>query len=92
MATGALAQTTRESISVNYVSAELNTREGAEALYTRIKRAAKLVCHQPNIRELSEYRLYQQCYDRAVDAAVARVHSTELTALHHTKSQRGATG
>ena len=92
MATGALAETITESMIVKYVPGELNTREGAEAVYKRIKRAARLVCHQPAIHQLTEYTLYQQCFDHAVDAAVANAHSTELTALHHTRMQRAATG
>jgi UrcA family protein len=92
LATGAVPETTTQSISLNYVSAELNTPQGAEALYTRIKRAAQIVCHQVNIRELHEYMLYKQCYDRAVDAAVAKVDSGRLTALHRSKTQHPTTG
>lgn len=90
MATAAVAQEPRDSVSVSYVAADLAQPEGAEALYQRIQRAAKSVCHQPSIRELPEYRLYQQCFDRAVDAAVAKVDSSALTALHHSKTHSSA--
>ena len=86
----AIADTTVESVRVSYVAEDLATPQGAAALYRHIKRAARLVCHQPNISAWDEYTLYQQCYDRAVDSAVAEVDSTALTALHH--RQRGAAG
>jgi UrcA family protein len=89
MTTGAIAGTTTDSINVSYVTADVSTSEGAQALYEHIQRAAKLVCHEPNIRELTEYRVYQKCFDRAVDAAVAKVDSSALTALHRNKTQRG---
>jgi UrcA family protein len=87
----AVAQTmTTESVSVSYVAADLGTESGADALYRRIRRAAKLVCHEPDIRELAKYRNYRQCYDGAVDAAVAKVDATALTALH--RRARGPAG
>ena len=92
MATGANAGATTDSINVSYVTADVATTEGAQALYQHLQRAAKLVCHEPNIRELDAYRLYQKCFDRAVDAAVAKVDSSALTALHRSKTQRTAAG
>jgi UrcA family protein len=91
MASGAIARTTTESMNVRYVAADLNTPDGAEKLYQRIRRAARLVCHEPNVRELDEYRLYQQCFDRAVDDAVAKVNSRALTALHRSRTQQHGT-
>jgi UrcA family protein len=92
VATGAVAKTTVDSLDVKYVAADLATPKGTEKLYTHIKRAARIVCHEPNVRELTEYRLFQECYDRAVDAAVAKVNSTALTALHRNKTQHGTAG
>jgi UrcA family protein len=92
MATGAIAEPTSDSISVRYVSTELTTPEGARALYTHIRRAAKLVCHEPDIRDLAGYRIYQECYEQAVDAAVTKVDSTAVTALHRGKNGHSAAG
>jgi UrcA family protein len=86
MATSAFADAPSESINVSYVAADLATPRGAEKVYQHIQRAARLVCDKPDLRELERYRLYQQCYDRAVDGAVAKVNSTALTALHRSKS------
>jgi UrcA family protein len=92
MAAGASAEPTLDAISVSYVSTDVSTPEGAQALYAHIQRAAKLVCHEPDVRELAQNRLYQQCFARAVDAAVAKVDSNALTALHHSKGWRSAAG
>jgi UrcA family protein len=85
-ATGAVAgETLESSVRVSYVAADLTRPESAEALYRRIRRAAKMVCDEPDIRELVKYQVYRQCFDRAVDDAVARVDATALTALHHSR-------
>ena len=78
--------------SVNYVQADLNDPASAAALYKRIQRAARLVCEQPFAREVDHYAEFKTCYDRAVDAAVANVDATALTAVHHRKTQRLAAG
>jgi UrcA family protein len=92
MATSALAEEPGDSIDVHYVATDLARPEGAEALYRHIQRAAQLVCHEPNVRaDLQRFRLYQQCYERAVDTAVAKVDSSALTALHRSKTH-GAAG
>jgi UrcA family protein len=93
LSTGAVAATeTQESVHVSYVAADLTQPDAAEALYLHIRRAARAVCHEPDIRELENYRLYQRCYARAVDNAVAKVDATALTALHRSKIQRSAAG
>lgn len=91
--TGAVAAPEVEhSIHVRYVAADLGSQDAATALYARIKRAARVVCDQPNVRELADYARFQACYDRAVDKAVANVNAGTLTALHRSKTQRLASG
>jgi UrcA family protein len=80
------------SLSVNYVQADLQDATSAEALYHRIQRAARIVCQQPNVREVDRYRVYKACYDRAVDTAVANVGATALTAVHRSHSHSQAAG
>jgi UrcA family protein len=93
MATGAIATPeSGDSRHISYVPAELTQPEAAQRLYLRIQRVARVVCHEPEMRDLSRYRVYQQCYDRAVDNAVANVNATALTALHRSKTQRNAAG
>jgi UrcA family protein len=93
MATGAIATAqAQDSIHLSYVTADLTGPEGAEVLYLHIQRAARTVCHAPDIRELKALAQYQRCYDRAVDDAVAKVGASALTALHRSKTQRNAAG
>jgi UrcA family protein len=93
MTTGAIAAAqAEESIHLNYVTADVTEPEGAKRLYRRIQRAAQMVCHAPDLRELPKWEEYQRCYDRAVDDAVAKVGASALTALHRSKTQRNAAG
>jgi UrcA family protein len=93
MATAAVAAGEAEdSIHLTYVTTDLTRPEGAEALYWRIQRAARLVCHAPEGRDLPAWQVYHRCYDRAVDNAVEQVGASALTALHRSKTQRNAAG
>jgi len=93
LTTGAVAATeTQESVHVSYVAADLARPEAAEALYLRIQRAARAVCHEPDIRQLTDNIKYKRCYARAVENAVAKVDATALTAVHRSKMQRSAPG
>jgi UrcA family protein len=91
--TGASAATlTVKSVNVSYVAADLTRPESAQKLYVRIQRAARVVCREPDIRDLPVRPAYLQCYNQAVDNAVATVNASALTALHRSKTQRGSTG
>jgi UrcA family protein len=96
MTTGAIAAehpaVSIESIHVSYVAADLTQPEAAQKLYLQIQRAARRVCHEPSIRDLAAHAAYQQCYDRAVDDAVAKVDASALTALHRSKTQHSRVG
>jgi UrcA family protein len=93
MATGATAAArAQDSIHLGYVAADLTQPDGAKTLYLHIQRAARTVCHAPDIRELKALAQYQRCYDRAVDDAVAKVGESTLTALHRSRTQRNAAG
>jgi UrcA family protein len=90
--TGALASAPDNSLGVSYVKADLSQPASAESLYKRIQFAARTVCHEPNPHELSRFANYRLCVATAVDAAVAQVDATALTALHRSKTQRSAAG
>jgi UrcA family protein len=91
--TGASAASlTLKSVNVSYVAADLTRPESAQKLYVRIQRAARLVCSEPDVRDLPVRPAYQQCYNHAVDNAVATVNASALTALHRSKTQRGSSG
>jgi UrcA family protein len=88
----ATAPTETPSLTVNYVQSDLQDSASAEALYQRIQRAARIVCQQPNAREVDRYHLYKVCYERAVDTAVANVGATALTAVHRSHGHTQAAG
>jgi UrcA family protein len=92
--TGAIAAAlTPDEIAVSYVRADLSEPKAARSLYKRIQAAARSVCHEPSsVGELAPYMKYRQCYESAVDAAVAKVDASALTALHRSRVQRAAAG
>ena len=92
VATGANAGEFKESASVSFVAADLQTPAGAQALYRRIQSVAKRVCREPPMREMTRYYAFRMCIELAVEDAVARVRSPELTALHRSKLHYSATG
>src|SRR5438105_4570006 len=79
--TAALAAdpTAPPSLTVSYVQADLQGPAATEKLYNRIQRAARNVCQEPMLREVDRYHLYKNCYERAMDNAVANVGATALT-------------
>ncbi|MFL6602001.1 MAG: UrcA family protein [Steroidobacteraceae bacterium] len=81
-----------DSIGVSYAAADVVQPEAAKALYLHIQRAAKMVCREPDIRDLAIYSAYQQCFDRAVEDAVEKVNVSTLTALHRSKVQHSTAG
>jgi UrcA family protein len=77
---------------VSYVKSDLSNPVAAEALYKRIKAAARRVCAEPSGHELWQEAIYKQCYEKAVDDAVVKVDSDTLTALHRSRTQHLAAG
>jgi UrcA family protein len=70
------------SITVRYADLNLNTAEGVEALYARLRAAAQKVCgHEPE-RALVERIDWKTCYTQALEAAVSNVKSDHLSVLH----------
>lgn len=71
---------------VRFKDLNLNSSEGAAALYGRIKRAANQVCgHWDNV-DLSQLHAVQTCINDAVSRAVAEVNSPMLTSLYNEKT------
>jgi UrcA family protein len=69
--------------NVNYEDLNLNTLAGVSVLYTRIERAARLVCGPNN--DQSRHGQWKTCYRMAIAAAVAKVNNPLLTAIHDSK-------
>ena len=70
------------SVTLQYLSQDLETPQGASILYRRIRAAATRVCSPLESRALDRKALWDQCFNNAVANAVAAVHSETLSAYH----------
>jgi UrcA family protein len=69
------------SMVVQYNNDALATDSGTRALYRRLAQAAEEVCPNPsNTRLVSE--VVAKCRQEALTAAVSKIHSQRLAALH----------
>jgi UrcA family protein len=76
---------TRQDIRIAYEKAELASAHGQQNLYARLKNASRRICGTSNIRITGSVRNSAettQCYDDTLTAAVSRLDSPEITALH----------
>ena len=78
--------------AVRYSDLDLSRPEDAKKLYERIRVAAKVVCENYDRIELAGHRQFLQCRSSAVDAAVRKVGSDQLTAIHLGRTKRPVTG
>jgi len=70
------------SITVKFGDLNIATAEGAAALYTRIRTAARLVCSQPD--PLWNTR---SCVDKAIADAVTKVNQPALFAVYNSQNK-----
>jgi UrcA family protein len=70
---------------VSFRDLNLNSAEGIEVLYKRIRSAAHEVCADPYRYDLSEFKL-RPCIDDAMSRAIAQVNSPMLTSLYEAKT------
>jgi UrcA family protein len=70
---------------VSFRDLNLNSAEGVEVLYKRIRSAAHEVCADPLRYDLSESKL-KPCIDEAMSRAIAQINSPMLTGLYESKS------
>jgi UrcA family protein len=93
MAAGAASAARLDSdephVIVKYSNQSLETDEGVNALYRRITRAAKQVCPDASIRELSRQVKALQCQDQAIALAIRQIGNPRLAALHAVRSKNG---
>jgi UrcA family protein len=68
--------------TVGYADLDLSKPQDASQLYTRLKRAAAVVCRTLEGRELRRKQMHDACEQEALSDAVAQVDNTTLTALH----------
>ena len=79
---GTAADAAEPSITIKYSRAELATQKGTEALYARLKFAARLVCPNFDAPDLVRSVPAKACYEFALAKAVDQVQQPQLTALH----------
>lgn len=68
---------------VNFADLNVNTLAGVNVLYDRIARAARLVCAPAD--ESKHRGEFDQCYQTAIDAAIAKVNNPLLSAVHQNR-------
>jgi len=68
---------------VAYGDLNLDSEQGAKALYARLRNGAEDVCSSFEGRDLAFKKLWQSCFDSAVASAVAQINRTGLTTLHN---------
>jgi UrcA family protein len=69
-------------VAVPYADLNLAHIEGATALYTRLRAAARQVCATLESRELERTRLFNACVADALARAVAKVDQPLLSAYY----------
>src|SRR5665811_993748 len=68
------------SLAVKYSLQSLATDSGVQDLYRRITLAARKVCPENSVRDLSMQRQVEQCRDEAVARAIRQIDNSRLAA------------
>jgi UrcA family protein len=68
--------------TVTYGDLNLDTQEGANALYTRLRHAAEAVCSPFDSLDLGRKNVWRTCVGRTLTSAVAQINKPRVTALH----------
>jgi UrcA family protein len=77
------------SVVVKYSDQDLSTTSGVNEVYRRIVRAAKQVCPDVSIQDLSLQRKVAECRDQAVARAIRQIDNAQLAALYAAHSKNG---
>ena len=90
---GAAAATAGETeahrtMTVNYDDLNIHSDQGAKALYSRLRTAARRVCINFQGKELRQKEQWMNCFNESLARAVTAVNQERLTALHRSKSER----
>ena len=70
------------TMEVEYGDLNLTTSQGAKALYSRLRGAARNVCTPFEGRELRRREQWQACYNQALTKAVEQVDRETVSAMH----------
>jgi UrcA family protein len=69
--------------TVYYGDLNLESQQGAKALYYRLRSAARQVCAPYESLDLSLQSAWRSCVDYAMDGAVAKINKPMVSALHN---------
>ncbi len=69
------------SVTVDFSDLDVTGDAGATALYQRLRNAAKAVCGNRDMRNLSDSQAWRNCYREALDGAIEKVGVERLTKL-----------
>ena len=69
-------------IVVSLAGIDMSTAKGTDVVYGRIRSAAKIVCRVDESRDLGQKQRARDCFQTAVDDAVAQADRPMLSALH----------
>jgi len=72
-------------VPVHYSDLNVNSSQGAQQLYARLKSAAKTACGSEPDRRLDQRVAFDHCRMDALSEAVSEVNSRTLTALHRAR-------
>jgi UrcA family protein len=84
------AETDPPQTTVKYGDLNVSNPQGAAALYTRIQRAALLVCLPFDMGNLSSKARMAACVHQAIAAAVAKVDQPALFDVYNARNDRPA--
>ncbi len=74
------------SVKVSYADLKLETKEGANALYWRLKQASKQACDVRGLKvagSLKRIREARHCYRETLSAAVEKIDNELVTQIHN---------
>lgn len=74
------------TVTVSIEAFDLSKAQGAQAVYTRLRSAARQVCRNFEGRGLNLRKQHRECVNYALDNAVADVNNARLTALHRAET------
>lgn len=80
---------TTQSVTVSYGDLNLSHQAGIATLYSRLRAAAGRVCApEPDGRDLDKRDYWKQCFNQAMDNAVAGINNPALTQAHFSRTGR----
>lgn len=78
--------------TVTYGDLNLNSEQGAKALYARLRFAAKEVCAPLESIEVERFMAWRACVHHAVASAVEQINRPLVTAVHNRRVNRSSAG